>query len=110
MLIFRFLTVKCVGGAEQDWSYLAFYWLALEIKMTTKSNFIFSYNSPEYSTVRHKYESALEHFAFSMNQKNRPNKSRTMPDHDFSVASSFETQLYKFIASNLAFSCTWKTK
>ena len=76
MLIFRFLTVKCVGGAEQDWSYLAFYWLALEIKMTTKSNFIFSYNSPEYSTVRHKYESAVEHFALSMNQK-KPSKEKS---------------------------------
>lgn len=71
MLIFRFLTVKCVGGAEQDWSYLAFYWSALEIKMTTKSNFIFSYNSPEYSTVRHKYKSAVEDFAFSLNRKKK---------------------------------------
>lgn len=94
MLIFRFLTVKCVGGAEQDWSYLAFYWSGLEIKMTTKSNFIFSYNSPEYSTVRHKYKSVVEDFAFSMNGKKiRPNKRLTMPDRNFSIASSLWGQL-----------------
>lgn len=66
--------------------------------MTTKSNFIFSYNSTEYSTVRH-----IGEFCSSKIRIQLKVAKRFQQQSDRIISRNKGTIAYKFIASNVAF-------